>query len=233
VDARWIAELAYRVENEFVGMPCGHMDQMASALAPPGSAILLDCRTLELRPVPVALDLVLADSGERHALRDSAYPDRRREGTEALAVLRAAYPALRDLVDLPPARLPAALPLLREPLDRRVRHVVNENQRTMLAAQALERGDAAAFGTLVNASHNSLRDLYECSTPRLDAIVEAARAIPRVLGARLVGAGWGGAVLVVCERGAGGVVAARLRSDAGLALPAVLEVVPGAGAAFS
>jgi galactokinase len=207
------------------------MDQMASALTPAGSALLIDCRTLVTQAVPVGLDLVLADSGERHALRDSQYPERRREGDEAMRLLAALHPGLTAMVDIPPARLPDLARGLSDPLGRRVRHVVNENQRTLLAARALEAGDVAAVGTLINASHNSLRDLYECSTPRLDAIVEAARALPRVLGARLVGAGWGGSVLVVCERGAGGSVAARLRGDQTLALPAVREVVPGAGAA--
>jgi len=204
--ARDLAEIGWRAENEFVGMPCGLMDQIASALGPAGSALLLDCRSLEMHPVPVGVDLVLVDSGEPRK-----------------------FPALLCLVDLPPARLGTILRRLPAPLDRRVKHVVNENQRTVLAARALESGDLAAFGTLVNASHNSLRDLYECSTPRLDAIVEAARLVPRVLGARLVGAGWGGSVLVVAEPGAGGMVAELLRADQALALPAVRLVRPGAG----
>ncbi len=231
VRGRDLAEAGFRAETEFVGMPCGRMDQMASALTPPGSALLIDCRTLEARAVPVGLDLVLADSGERHALRDSEYPQRRREGDEALRRLSAAHPGITRLLDIPPARLAELAGGLPEPLGRRVRHVVNENQRTILAARALEAGDAAAVGLLVNASHDSLRDLYECSTPRLDAIVEAARALPRVLGARLVGAGWGGAVLVVCERGSGGSVAAHLRSAGPHAPASVREVALGAGAA--
>ncbi len=223
------AEIGWRAENEFVGMPCGLMDQIASALGSAGSALLLDCRSLEMHPVPVGVDLVLADSGEPRALRDSRYGERRREGAAALALLRPEFPALLCLVDLPPARLGTILRRLPAPLDRRVKHVVNENQRTVLAARALESGDHAAFGTLVNASHNSLRDLYECSTPRLDAIVAAARAVPRVLGARLVGAGWGGSVLVVTEPGAGGMVGDLLRADKALALPEVRLVRPGAG----
>jgi len=214
-----------------VGMPCGHMDQVASVFAVAGSALLLDCRTLESRSVPVGVDLVLADSGEKHALRDSAYSERRREGLDVLARLRSHSSEIRDLVDIPPSRLEALARSLPSPLERRVRHVVEENQRTLLAARALEMGDHAAFGALVNASHASLRDLYECSTPRLDAIVETARAIPRVLGARLVGAGWGGSVLVVCEPGSAAAVAERLRSDVRPPLAGVRMVVPGAGAA--
>jgi galactokinase len=229
VAPRALAALAHRAETRFVGVPCGVMDQMASALTPAGSALLLDCRTLETSAVPVALDLVLAESGESHALRSGAYAVRRREGDEALARLRAAVPSLDMLVDLPPAMLPRLLPLLPSPLDRRVRHVVNENQRTVLAARALEAGDLATFGRLVDGSHDSLRDLYACSTPKLDAIVAAARRLPGVLGARLVGAGWGGAVLVAAVPGAGEEIAARLSADAVLALPAVRVVRPGAG----
>jgi galactokinase len=229
--ARELADLAWRVETGFVGMPCGRMDQMASAMAPAGSALLIDCRSLATEPVPVAVDVVLADSGEPHTLRASSYKERRREGDEAMALLRSAAPALDLMVDVPPARLDTLTRALPPPLDRRVRHVVGENQRTLLAARALERGDAAGFGALVNASHDSLRDDYECSTPRLDTIVSAARAIPGVLGARLVGAGWGGAVLVVAERGAGAGIAERLAADDGLALSWVRSVVPGTGAA--
>lgn len=229
VEPRALALMAHRAETDFVGVPCGVMDQMASALTPAGSALLLDCRSLETRSVPVPLDLVLAESGESHALRDGGYAERRREGDAALARLGSAEPSIRLLVDVPPAALPRLLPLLPPPLDRRVRHVVEENDRTLRAARALEAGDLAAAGRLIDASHDSLRDLYECSTPRLDAIVAAARAVPGVLGARLVGAGWGGAVLAVADRGRGEEVAARLGADAALGLPAVRVVHPGAG----
>jgi len=230
-NARELADLAFRVETGFVGMPCGRMDQMASAMSPTGSALLIDCRSLATEPVAVGVDVVLADSGEPHTLRASAYKERRREGDEALQLLHAAFPALEWMVDLPPARLSEVTKGLPAPLDRRVRHVVGENQRTLLAARALDRGDVDAFGMLVNGSHDSLRDDYECSTPRLDAIVTAARAVPGVLGARLVGAGWGGAVLIVCRPDDGEGVAERLRADAALGLSWVRRVVPGTGAA--
>ena len=214
-DPRAIAAVAHRAETEFVGVPCGVMDQMASAMAPEGSALLIDCATLEVRPVPVAADLVLVDSGESHALRASAYAERRREGEAALARLRVSEPGLKHLADLAPGRLREVLKSLPAPLDRRVRHVVEENQRVLRATEALVAGQLRAFGKLVDASHDSLRDLYECSTPRLDAIVTAARAIPGVLGARLVGAGWGGSVLVVAVPGRGDDVARRLSGGAG------------------
>ena len=229
VAARDLALIAHRAETDFVGVPCGVMDQMASALTPAGSALLLDCRTLATEAVPVPLDLVLAESGESHALRDGGYATRRREGDAAMARLTAADPAIRMMVDVRPEALARLLPLLPPPLDRRVRHVVEEDARTLAAARALRAGDLRAVGRLVDASHDSLRELYECSTPRLDAIVAAARRVSGVLGARLVGAGWGGAVLAVCDRGHGEEVAARLAADPTLTPPAVRVVHPGAG----
>jgi galactokinase len=212
---RDIAAVAHRAETEFVGVPCGVMDQMASAMAPESSALLINCATLEARPVPVAADLVLVDSGEAHELRAGAYAERRREGEAALVLLRGAEPELKHLADLPPRRLAEVVKRLPPPLDRRVRHVVEENARVLKATETLVAGQFRAFGKLVDASHDSLRDLYECSTPRLDQIVTAARAIPGVLGARLVGAGWGGSVLVVAVPGRGDDVAGRLAGDAG------------------
>jgi galactokinase len=213
---RDIAAVAHRAETEFVGVPCGVMDQMASAMAPEGSALLINCATLEARPVPVAADLVLVDSGESHELRAGAYAERRREGEAALVLLRGAEPELKHLAELPPRRLSEVLTLLPAPLDHRVRHVVEENARVLKATEALVAGQFRAFGRLVDASHDSLRDLYECSTPRLDAIVAAARGIPGVLGARLVGAGWGGSVLVVAVPGRGDDVVGRLLAVAGV-----------------
>lgn len=229
LDGAATAMTAWRTETEFAGMPCGMMDQIAVTSAGEHSALLLDCRTLAFEQVPLDVELVVAHSGESHALRTSAYADRRREGDEAMALLRERAPAIQMMVDVPPARLAALTAGMPATLARRVKHVVNENQRTIMAAQALRRGDHAALGVLVNASHESLRELYECSTPRLDTIVEYARGIPRVLGARLVGAGWGGSVLVVTEPGAGGVVAAALEQSS-LGLPSVRVVIPGAGA---
>ena len=225
-----IADLAWRAETEFVGVPCGRMDQAASAMAPAGSALLLDCRTLQSQPVPVGFDIVVMDSGETHRLAESQYAARRREGAEAMELLRQEVPGLEAMVDIPPARLQALVRQLPEVLARRVRHVVNENQRVMLGARALERGDDAGFGALVNASHDSLRDLYECSTPKLDAIVTFARGLAGVHGARLVGAGWGGSALAVVAPGQGENVAEQVAANADLAVKAARVIRPGAGA---
>ena len=229
LEPRGLAAVAHATETEYVGVPCGMMDQLASALAPDGAALLINCATLETRAVPARVDVVLVDSGEAHALRKGAYAERRREGEDALARLREVIPGLAHMVDVPRERLAELVRALPPPLDRRVRHVVEENQRALLAARALEAGDAAAFGHLLFASHESLRDLYECSTPRLDAIVEAARKTRGVLGARLVGAGWGGSVLVAAEPGRGDVVSEVLGRALGVAPGTVRVEHPGHG----
>ena len=231
LEPRGLATVAHATETDYVGVPCGVMDQMASALAPEGSALLLDCATLETRAVPAVVDVVLVDSGEAHALRQGAYAERRREGDAAIAALRRGMPDLGWLVNVPADRMGevAALP---PPLDRRARHVIAENRRALAAADALEAGDTAAFGRLLYASHESLRDLYECSTPRLDAIVAAARRTPGALGARLVGAGWGGWALVAAEPGHGTAVAAELRRALRVPSGAVREEQAGRGVAL-
>jgi len=229
LEPRGLAAVAHTTETDYVGVPCGMMDQMASALAPEGAALLIDCATLETRAVPARVDVVLVDSLEAHALRKGAYAERRREGEAALGRLREAIPGLVHMVDIPVERLAELVRALPPPLDRRVRHVVEENQRTLLAARALEVGDLPAFGRLVYASHDSLRDLYECSTPRLDAIVAVARKTPGALGARLVGAGWGGWALVAAEPGRGAEVAAELRRSLDLPATAVREERAGHG----
>ncbi len=228
LEPRGLASVAHTTETEYVGVPCGMMDQLASALAPEGAALLLDCATLETRAVPAGVDVVLVDSGEAHTLRKGAYAERRREGDAAMAALRSAIPALQYLVNVPEDRM-REVAKLPAPLDRRARHVIEEDRRTLAAAHALEAGDLAAFGRLVLASHESLRDLYECSTPRLDAIVAAARKVPGALGARLVGAGWGGWALVAAEPGRGAAVAAALRRVLALPPEAVREERAGHG----
>lgn len=202
-DRREIATLSRRAEEEFVGVRCGIMDQFTVALARRGHALFLDCRTLEsdYLPLPAALALVVCDTGVRRALGDSAYNVRRRECDEAVERLRAVRPDVRALRDLGPQDLDVAAGLP-DPLRRRVRHVAMENARVRAAVAALRRGEAGALGRLLDSSHASLRDDFEVSTPELEAMVEAARSAPGCLGARLVGAGFGGSVLALVERAA-------------------------------
>jgi galactokinase len=164
----------------------------------------IDCRSLAIEWVPVLPEMVVlvADSGVRRALAASAYNERRAQCEEAVRRLRSRDPGLRALRDLTPAALEAARVELPEVIYRRARHVVTENQRVREAVDALRRGDLPAFGALLNASHDSLRDDYEVSSPELDTLVEAARAVPGVYGARLTGAGFGGSILTAVHRDA-------------------------------
>jgi galactokinase len=189
-DRRDLARLCSRVENEWVGAETGLLDQLASLFGRAGHAIRLDMRTLDVEPVALELGawrLVTVDSGVEHSHAGSGYNDRRRECREACAALGIA--SLRD------ARLEDATDLP-EPLDRRVRHVVEENARVDAAVAALRDGDLAALGALLGASHASLRDLYEVSVPEVEATVERLAAAGAA-GARIMGGGFGGAVLAL------------------------------------
>lgn len=199
IDDVTLALLCQRAENEFVGVQSGIMDQFASTLARAGHALLLDCRSLAHRHVPLALEraglaVVLADSGVQRSLVASAYNERRRECEAAVAALRAALGrpdiTLRDAseADIARARLGGAIA-------RRARHVVREIARVREAVTALERDDFAAVGRLMAASHASLRDDYEVSSAELDLLVELATRHDYVLGARLTGAGFGGCTI--------------------------------------
>ena len=201
-----LALLGQRAENEFVGARVGVMDQMAASLGVGGRALLIDTRSLEHRSValPAGAELVVIDSGVAHRNRAGGYNARRAECERACGLL-----GVRALRDLAAADLPqlAALP---DPLARRVRHVVGENERVRAALAALEAGDVVRLGALLDASHASLRDDYEVSTPEVDRLVEIARAQPETLGARLTGGGFGGAIVALVGRGAAAAVAERI-----------------------
>jgi galactokinase len=186
------ALLAVELENEFIGMPCGVMDQIASAAAIDGSAMLLDCRSLETQSVsiPEETRIVLMNTLKNRELADSAYAERRAQSEEAAAIL--GVPALRDAtMQMVDAR--------REDLGdvryRRARHVVLENQRTLSMQAVLAQGDLVAAGNLLNASHASLRDDYEVSCRELDLMSELARSHPACYGARMMGGGFGGSAI--------------------------------------
>jgi len=207
---RQLAAVAYRAEHDHVGVKCGVMDQTISALARPGHALLLECATLAVRQIPFRGRLLLVDTGMRHELGKSAYNERTRECRAALERLRVELPELIWLAAWPAgwlARLKRALP---EPLRSRAVHVVSETARTRYGAQLLARGRMRTFGRLLYESHESLRRLYECSTPELDLVVAAARRAGAV-GARLTGAGWGGAALVLVTPKQERVIAERIR----------------------
>jgi galactokinase len=201
-----LALCGQRAENDFVGARVGIMDQMAVSLAEPGTALLLDTRdlTYETVPLPASAELIVLDSGVKHAHAAGDYNTRRAECERACALLGVAQ--LRDvgLDDLP------AISALPAPLDRRVRHVVTENARVLEAVAALRADDLPALGALFTASHVSQADDYEVSTPEIDRLVALAADDPAVYGARLTGGGFGGSVVMLARPGAGRNAAERI-----------------------
>jgi galactokinase len=200
-----LARMCQEAEARFAGVPCGIMDPIACALSRAEHAMLLDCRSLDVRFVPFPpasrASLLVFDSGVHRSLDDGRYAERRREVEEAARAL--AVPSLREIDE---ATLKAKqLPSL---LERRARHVVREIQRVQMAANALRREDLELFGLFMAQSHQSLRDDFAVSTPELDALVDEARAIGTaggVYGARLTGAGFGGSVIVLADASRAGI----------------------------
>jgi galactokinase len=194
-----MALLCQRAENDYVGVKCGVMDQLASAICEEGKALLLDCRSLATQAVelPASVAVVVMDSGVRRSLAQSEYNRRRASCEAAVEAIRADHPAVRSLRDVTPQILAGVRERLDETVYRRAAHVVVENRRPVALAAALRSGDLVAAGRLMNESHQSLRDLYEVSCAELDRLVELARAEEACFGARLTGAGFGGCAIAL------------------------------------
>jgi galactokinase len=194
-----LARLCQQAEHEFAGTQCGVMDQLISVTGRAGHASLIDCRHLAWQPVPLPVGsaVIVCDTGKRRALAASAYNERRAQCEEGARRLGVA--ALRDLdvetFEAQAGELPAVL-------RKRCRHVVYENERTLRAAASLKQGDRSTFGSLMNDSHASLRDLYEVSCEELDLMAALARSQPGCWGARMTGAGFGGCVVALVDDGA-------------------------------
>ncbi len=199
-DRACLAHLCHRVENEFIGVDCGIMDQFAVALARRGHALLLDCSSVNYRHVPTTFEdhrLVVMNTNNERSLADSAYNERRAACEEALDVLRINH----DYTHLCEASLAEVnLEIDDEELRKRARHVVTEERRVQEAVNALSNGQLQTFGQLMTASHDSLRDNYEVTGPELDAMVDAARAQDACAGARMTGAGFGGCAIALVDR---------------------------------
>jgi galactokinase len=195
LDPVYAVKLSRRTENEFVGVPCGIMDQFISALGRRDHALFLDCRDLTYRHVPLRSDvkIVVCNSGVKRALAQSEYEVRLKQCREAVTkIVAATGRAVKSLRDVRLADLDAARGTMDNVLWRRAHHVVSENERTIEAVKVLQAGDVERFGELMNQSHESLRDDYEVSSKELDTLVALARQQPGVLGARMTGAGFGG-----------------------------------------
>jgi galactokinase len=199
-----LARICQRAENEYVGVKSGLMDQFAASCGVAGQALLLDCRSLEYRPVaiPDGLALVAIDTGAKRRLAGSEYNERRAQCERGVAILAGRGEPVRALRDATVAMLDAAVADLGDITYRRCRHIVEENERTLAAVDALEMGDLMTLGELFAASHASLRDLYEVSSAELDAAVALAVATPGVVAARMTGAGFGGCTVNLVERDA-------------------------------
>lgn len=197
-----LALLCQRAEQVYAGVQCGLMDQAVSLLSEAGSALFLDTRTLFTQSVPIPTEwaIVVADTGKPRALTDSEYNLRRAQCEQAVATLR---PLLGEetnaLRDVSPEQAALYLPLLNEPMRRRARHVIGENARVLEFLAALRHADQARVRALMLASHASLRDDYEVSCPELDAMVDACMKAGAI-GARMTGAGFGGACVALVEK---------------------------------
>lgn len=196
------AQLGQRAENDYVGLNSGIMDQFASACGIRNKLLLLDCRSLEWRslPLPDGIDIIIADTTLRRQLTDSAYNDRRRSCEAALDELRLVLPGIRSLRDVTLEQFNQHSYRLSAVNESRARHVVEEIRRTQQAVSLLENGRIYEFGQLMNDCHASLRDLYQVSTPELDLLVETAQSLPGCIGARLTGAGFGGCTVNLVEK---------------------------------
>ncbi|MDQ2771274.1 MAG: galactokinase [Bacteroidota bacterium] len=200
-----LARIAQLAEQTYAGVQCGILDQFASLFGRAGQVVRLDCRSLDYQYFPfdtTACRIVLVNSGVKHSLASTEYNTRRQECERGVAVLRQQYEAIVSLRDATLEQLEAVRAGLDATVYRRCAYVIQENARVEAACRHLEAGDLAAFGQQMYASHVGLRDDYEVSCVELDALVEAARAVPGVLGARMMGGGFGGCTinLVVPEQ---------------------------------
>lgn len=209
---KMMASACQQVENAHIGVNCGIMDQFAVAMGKKDHALLLDCSTMAHQEIPIDLGdytLLIIDSKAPRQLAASAYNKRREECNTALAVLR----ELRDINHLTQATLQEVEAISDPILRKRAKHVVSEQLRVIETASALSSGDLIRFGKLLSASHASLRDDYQVSSPQLDHIVDLAQQQNRCLGARLTGAGFGGCCIALVETSAIAQLTKHLKSS--------------------
>lgn len=197
-----VALIGQDSENQFNGMNCGIMDQFASAMGKKDHAIFLDTNTLDYAYAPVLLKeekIIITNSKVKHSLVNSAYNDRRQECETALKELQKVTP-VQTLGDLTEEAYEAHRDAIKDPVrQRRAKHAVFENQRTIRAVEALKNNDIELFGRLMNASHDSLRYDYEVSCREIDILTDLARAMPGVLGSRITGGGFGGCTVSIVK----------------------------------
>jgi galactokinase len=216
LDSLDLVKLAQKAENEFVGVRCGIMDQFINIFGQARTVLKIDCRSLAFERIPFEredLRVVIADTLVRRELASSEYNVRRGQCEAGVQALRAHDPSIRSLRDVTPDLLQDHRSELDPVVYRRCEYVVRENTRVAEACAALVRNDFAVFGGLMNMSHAGLRDDYEVSSAELDALVDAARRVPGVLGARMMGAGFGGCTISLVEADAVPEFEARVSRD--------------------
>ncbi len=230
-----VARICQRAENGYVGVLSGLMDQFASACGVEGRALLLDCRSHEWAAIPLPRDLrlVVLNSGSPRKLDGSAYNERRAQCEAAVSALAAIYPSIMSLRDVSAQMLARERGRLDPIVAQRAEHVIAENDRVRATVAAFAANDDAAIGELFAASHRSLRELYEVTSPELDALVEIARSVDGVVAARMTGAGFGGCTINLVRSAAvqelSDAIEARYEPATGLRAM-VLPVAAAAGA---
>ena len=231
-----LARLAQRAEHDFAGTPCGIMDQYVSLAGQAGQALLIDCRSLTHEYVPLELrdhELWVVHSGVKHELSGGAYEQRVRECRTAVAALQEAERGIRSLRDVTADLLQRHLSRLDAVVAKRARHVVSENRRVHQMVTALRAGRVAEAGQILLAGHRSLRDDYEVSCAEIDELIRLLTGISGVAGARMVGGGFGGAILVIVQAESADDVPAKIAAHYNTthARPAqAVSVRPAAGA---
>ncbi|WP_026563037.1 galactokinase [Bacillus sp. J37] len=197
-----LVKMSQHAENEFIGVSCGIMDQFAIGMGKEDHAILLNCQTLDYQYSPIVLEnasLVIANTNKRRTLADSKYNERRSECERALSQLQREL-SIQSLGDLTPEQFEQHRHLIENEVDqKRAKHAVYENARTILAVEKLQQGDIESFGQLMCDSHTSLRDDYEVTGFELDTLVEAALSQEGVIGSRMTGAGFGGCTVSIVK----------------------------------
>jgi galactokinase len=199
-----LVKLCQRAENNFVGMKCGIMDQFISGIGKAGSALFLDCRTLEYKIVPFPSDLysvVILNTKKKRELTGSEYNERRSQCEEGVRLLSVGLPGIKALRDVTIEDFQTHSDGLSDLIRKRCLHVISENNRVLDFVDALRNTDEKAIGRLLVASHESLRDLYEVSCAELDLMVELSMSVSGVIGARMTGAGFGGCAIAVVKKG--------------------------------
>ncbi len=206
IDNIEMAKISQMAEHHYIGVKCGIMDQFASAMGKRNHAILLNCKTLDFKTVEMNLDgvkVVISNTNKKRSLADSKYNERRSECEAGLEILKTALPNIECLGDVTLDEFNANSHLLKdEVIKKRVKHVIEEDDRVLKSAEVLSKGDVEAFGKLMCASHASLRDLYEVSCTELDTLVDEALKLDGVLGSRMTGAGFGGCTVSLVKEDA-------------------------------